>query len=278
MKNNILIMSLLALGLVSCTEKQTETTPTGTKDETSMKMEAPQVVLSKETKPVLFDYTSTGCPGCGSWGAPTFERIAAELKDNIVPVAVHIKYGDPMITDISEAIAANRTGQRFTPQLFVNGNNGVVLNGGRIDGTQSLTKIQNDLKSVADSETEIAVGVSSVINENVITLRYATQAYTELAGEYSLAVYVMEDELLYRQSNGATDPFEHNYVIRAANNGAFGTAISDESLRANATNEGTMDIELSEDWNTENLHATVIIWKKEGNNYVVVNANNNKIH
>ena len=32
---------------------------------------APDFELSEVMKPVFFDYTSTGCPGCGSWGAPT---------------------------------------------------------------------------------------------------------------------------------------------------------------------------------------------------------------
>lgn len=279
MKENILIVSILALGMVSCAEKiePTQTLEDSTSN-TTRQLEAPAIVLQKVTKPVLFDYTSTGCPGCGSWGAPTFERIAQEQKDAIVPIAVHIKYGDPMITDISEAIAANRTGQRFTPQLFVNGSNGVVLNGGRIDGTGSLNKIEADIAAITTRETEIAVGVSSVLNEDVISIRYATKAYKTLEGDYSVAVYLMEDNLMYRQSSGATNPFEHNYVIRAASGGAFGTPITNDNLQENAEGDVTLDLDIDKEWDTKNLYATVVVWKKEGNNYVVVNANNNKIH
>ncbi|MEN8697308.1 MAG: thioredoxin family protein, partial [Bacteroidia bacterium] len=118
-KYTILIITF-AFALWGCNEKVTETNPTipnETKQEETSNLVAPDVELTEVNKPVLYKYTSTGCPGCGSWGAPTFEGIADELKNDIVPLAVHIKYGDPMITDISNEIADNRVGQRFTSAL-----------------------------------------------------------------------------------------------------------------------------------------------------------------
>jgi len=281
MKRKILAISILAIGLLACNEKANSSEPTtieDTENDEVTKNEAPEVVLEDVVKPVLFDYTSTGCPGCGSWGAPTFERIADEQKTSIVPIAVHIKYGDPMITDISNALGANRTGQRFTPQLFVNESNGVVLNAGRIDGNGSLLKLNEDLDGVKNREAQMYVGVTSTINESVMSLRYKTRAIDDLEGEYSVSVYIMEDKLFYNQSSAASNPFEHNYVIRAANDGAFGTALEQSNLKTGAESEFLIDMDLDENWKAENLYATVIVWKKEGNNYVVVNASNNKVY
>lgn len=280
MKKNILLIGLLGLGIVSCKDKPEESdlVTQDKKEEVVSNKAAPEITLVKETKPVLFDYTSTGCPGCGSWGAPTFENIAENQKRNIVPIAVHIKYGDPMITNESNDLADNRIGQRFTPQLFVNGSNGVVLTGGRIDGAGSLTKIDSELSTIRNSNTEISVGISSVVNEKVISLRYALKAYEDLEGEYSISVYVMEDHLFYKQSSGAANPFEHNYVIRASQGGAFGMVLDSETLTKNSETEETFDIAIADNWNRDNLHATVVVWKKVGNNYEVVNANNNKVY
>ena len=69
----------------------------------------------KKTRPVFLEVTSTGCPGCGSWGKPTFKKVVNDFGSDITPLAVHIKYGDPFITTESQAIADNRHGSRYTP-------------------------------------------------------------------------------------------------------------------------------------------------------------------
>ena len=142
--------------LIACKEEDTPTvkedivvTDTDTSETLNDTLTSvPDFELTETKKPVFFDYTSTGCPGCVSWGAPTFEQIAKEQGESIVPIAVHIKYRDPMITDVSNAIAENRTGQRYTPQLWVNNTNGMVLNGGSINTTGSINKITADLETI----------------------------------------------------------------------------------------------------------------------------------
>lgn len=282
MKKNIIALSLVAMSMVACDDKKTEVqpqevTPTENEDNATDK-EAPKIVLVNEQKPVLFKYTSTGCPGCGSWGAPTFERISSEQKEALVPIAVHIKYGDPMITDISNAIAQNRTGQYYTPQLWVNNENGMVLNGGRIDGNGSITKMNTEIANKVSTTPEVQVGVSSVVNDTKLTVKYATRTNENIAGEYSVAVYLMENKISYRQSGGATNPFEHNYVIRSSNNGAWGQALTAADLVENAQTEKVINLEIDPEWNKENLYATVVVWKKTGDTYTVINANNNFIH
>ena len=269
MKKDIVIFGLLTLVMIACKK---ELLPT------DANKEAPAITVLKVTKPVLFDFTSTGCPGCGSWGGPTFKQIADKNKGSVVPIAVHIKYGDPMITGISNEIAVNRTGPRYTPQLWVNETNSVVLNNSNIDGNASITRIDSNITTFKNKETQLGVGVSSVVNKKVISIRYATEAYTDLEGEYSISIYILEDKLIFNQSRAASNPYQHNYVIRAANKGAFGTIIPSEQLKTSVQTEGTLDIDLDENWNTDNLYATVIIWKKDGENYSVVNANNNKIN
>ena len=110
--------------------------------------EVDSIILTyqERAKPLVFEITSTGCPGCGSWGKPVFSQLSSQYGNQIIPVAVHIKYGDPYITNVSENIAANRYGAFYTPQIWVNDTNGVVISaGGGSIQTESSIKRMNDL-------------------------------------------------------------------------------------------------------------------------------------
>lgn len=276
-----LSIALLAFLFVGCTES-TSTTPSEDEkqeeqNDNTNELKAPEFTLEVTSKPVLFDFTSTGCPGCGSWGGPTFESLISQEKNAIVPMAVHIKYGDKMITDASNAIAANRTGQFYTPQLWVNNTIGMVLSGGRINGTESLASLNSEIDAAQGRNPEIAVGISHASDEDNIAIRYKTKALTDLSGEYYVGIYVMENGINDRQSGNPNGSKDHNHVIRTTNSGGFGTMIAQENLALDAENQGEITFEIKDDWNMNNLYATIIVWKKEGNNYVVVNANNDLI-
>lgn len=269
--------SLIAIAFLMtyCTENTEQPQPINNIKQRDSTLIAPEVILASVNKPVFFDYTSTGCPGCGSWGKPTFEMIKSTQNENIVPVSVHIKYGDPMITDVSNAIARNRTGQFFTPQLWINNTNGVVLSGGRINSSSSITRIEDEIESIRRAEVQMQVGVTSIASEDEIVIRYKTKPLSDLEGEYYLGVYVMENGILERQSSSPVNPTEHNNVIRASNQGGFGTLIPTEHTKLNAENEGTFSFNIEDNWNMNELYATIIVWKKNGDNYLIVNASDN---
>lgn len=277
MNKIIISLGLTVFAFTSCKDNTKLTVQKEQKIEVEVN-DAPAITLAEINKPVFFDFTSTGCPGCGSWGAPTFENMSRNLKNDIVPVAVHIKYGDPMITGASKAIANNRTGQYFTPQLWINNTNGVVLSGNSINGSASILKINSEIETFQSIETSMAVGVSQAINGDKLTIRYKTKALKNLAGEYWIGLYVMENDILYKQNSGAQNPFEHNHVIRVSNSGGFGDLIEDEALLSGSETEKTKDFTLNKTWVKDNLYVTVIVWKKEGENFLVVNANNNLVY
>lgn len=283
MQKTLIIWAISAFSIWSCTEKSADipTTPATSKDTTQVdtsQLEAPDVVLQSRNKPVFFDYTSTGCPGCGSWGAPTFENLSEKYQDKIVPIAVHIKYGDPMITSISTDIAANRDGQRYTPQLWVNSKNAMVLAGSSIDGAASIQNIRAQIDQHIASNVQVAVGVSSITNKNTVNVRYKHKALESLDGEYYVSVYLMENKIFAQQSSSSYNPTEHNYVIRASNSSSFGNNISEEYLVNDAIFEASHTFIINESWQKENLFAMIVVWKKEGDRYVVINANSNLVY
>ena len=81
------------LFLAACDKDQTVTT-----EDDATEAKAPvlgEVNFVFDYKGILLEFTSTGCPGCGSWGKPTFYSLADQNKDKVIPMAAHIKYGDP---------------------------------------------------------------------------------------------------------------------------------------------------------------------------------------
>lgn len=269
------IIPFLLFVILSFSCSESNDAPINSNEETQK--EPAKIVLDNINRPVLFDFTSTGCPGCESWGKPTFNTIAEDYAGNIVPLAVHIKYGDPMITPISEAIANNRTGAFYTPQLWVNNKNGMILSGNSINSAASVENIRAEIDIKIAETPEMAVGVSGIIDKSTIRVRLKTKNLSELSGEYYKAIYIIENGLNYNQSNSSFNPTIHDFVIREINDQLFGKAIPNNATDKNFENEEILTFELVGSWNPNKLGVSTVIWKKIGATFYVVNAFYKKI-
>ncbi len=264
---------IIGLFLISCTSTEVDEPQKNTEETKS----APAIVLENISKPVIFDYTSTGCPGCGSWGAPVFDMFSAEFKSDIVPIAVHIKYGDPMITPESEAIGNNRTGSRYTPQIWVDSKNAMVLSGTSINGSGTITNIRKQLNDKIATEPSVALGVSQLIDNDKLLVRFKSQTLKKLEGEYYHSVLILENDLIHQQNDAAYNPFIHHHVIRTSSNGAFGRQYEMSLLSEGQTFEEELSFDIDPSWNKDNLYVVGLVWKKIGQNYTLVNSNDSFI-
>jgi len=217
---------------------------------------------------ILMEFTSTGCPGCGSWGKPTFYSLADQNKNEVIPMAAHIKYGDPMISGVSEFFASNRTGSKYTPQIWVNDETIMVLESGRINSNASISKAGDLIKNMS---TTNSVGLGSImeIQDGKAYIKYGVSLKANVeAGDYWVNSYLLEDGIVAKQASYANNPATHNYVIRQAANGAWGNQITKkmgEAFEASWEHTFTEDIK-------EGQYLVNIIWKKTGNTYIPVNA------
>ncbi len=227
------------------------------------------LTYAKKTRPVFLEFTSTGCPGCGSWGKPTFKSQIKAHPDKVTPLAVHIKYGDPMITAESNAIGSNRHGQYYTPQLWVGDENGIVLNGG-INGSASVQKM-NQL--INDGAAMVQPSLSAVVTKdgNNLKVTYGAKFIDIMAsGEYGLACFLTEDGIEASQASSASNPTIHDHVIRTSAAGAFGKAFTQADLMDNEVSYlHNFDISA---YNKDNVYVTVILWKKAGARYQPING------
>ncbi len=223
--------------------------------------------FEKSGKPILFEITSTGCPGCGGWGKPTFNEFIQKYPDQLAPIAVHIKYNDPMITVHSNAIDNNNYGQKYTPQIWVNDTNGVSLSLNSINTTASVAKIEQLILNAKNSVVP-KMDADFEISGTKLLVKYGVKINGELAaGDYYLSCFLMGNGLVYEQRNYANNPATHNdYIIDAAFDSTFGKHI-------NYTGSGELLSEFLTDFDVEanaasnKYHVRLVLWRKLNNRY-----------
>lgn len=253
---NFLLLSVFTLLILGCTKESSK--PVNAEEE-----KVDLILDYKQTlQPILFEYTSTGCPGCGSWGKPTFNDLVTEFGQSITPLAVHIKYGDPMITKTSEEIAANRHGQFYTPQLWVNDQNGVQLVNGSISMQESINRLR---ALITTSEAGLLCMIDGKRNQDAYTrTRVKLGVYAKALDqtkEYYLACYLMKNGIVHQQAGYKSNPATHNHVILQTARDTWGKRVVFE--HATFEYEHTFDSEFSEDH-----HIVTVLWMKENKRYV----------
>jgi len=254
-----------ALLFVACKK---ESPPLLAENNSSVETEI-SVKYENTNKAVLFEFTSTGCPGCGSWGKPTVAAVSTTHGSKVVPIAVHIKYNDPFLTDISQAIADNRTGSRWTPQLWVDNENATIINSsGYIDGVASIAKM-NESISGKIQDTDLSLGAGFILEDKKITIKYGLKLTKASGEEYYLAAYLMENNLRNDQQGSLNNPVRHHSVIQDAAYGAWGKKVKATGEAQTVEFEHTFVHDASED-----SYVTLVLWKRIGNRYTVVDASN----
>lgn len=229
-----------------------------------------ELVFEEVTSPIVFEFTSTGCPGCGQWGKGAFESII-ESNPEITPLAIHIKYGDVMITEHSTSIGANRHGILYTPQIWVNDSNAVIIQGSGISGQQSIQRASS-LIAEASLLTTPALSAKLKRSEGKIEVDFGTKFINfQDDGEFYLSCFLTEDGIQQQQAGYTGNPATHNHVIRLAAGNTYGQAFSKADLKNNSL-QWNHTFTLSEAFNPANCYVTLVLWRKIGNRYSALNG------
>jgi thiol-disulfide isomerase/thioredoxin len=257
------IVSVLLLSQSCKKNVVNPTLPEADKPETEVEL---VLKYNKSSKPILLEFTSTGCPGCGSWGKPTFNQLIKEYDSTIIPLAIHIKYGDPMITKFSENIAANRYGSIYTPQIWVNDSNGLVLNNNSINGSQSVANIRN-LINYQLTLTLPKIDVQKQLIQNKITVKYGVKTDNHISNNnYYLSCYLTQNGNSHNQISSPSNPTIHNYVIREAITSTWGNQINTQNGSISEF-KGSFTVEPNA-YNTYEI--VVVLWEKTNDRYRAV--------
>lgn len=243
----------LVMAQTGCTEKNNDT-PVSSQQETK---DFPTV--DEVYRPLVHHFGSTGCTGCGNWGAPVVHRLAEDMGDSILPLITHFKYNDPFITSSSEAIEAAMLKQWYSPQIWINGDDITF----EIFGTGIERSVEECKKRLRDSMTikpQAFVGFNAAMKPDTrYDAEVTVQNVAEDSATYFIEVYSMEDGPVASQAGA--DPYvaTHYKVNRGGFYGDMGKEIK---LASGAVFNDSFEIIPCYECVGENLYFYIIVWQQ----------------
>ena len=221
--------------------------------------------------------TATWCGPCGQWGWDLQEEIITSMTPaaQAPPQAfVLSEYGaESGVMNCAAADSLTIWGQSYPNWAFNNVNRTAFSSSGGI--YTSTTK--NTLINAADSFSTAAVfastGFTSSITGSTLTVQTNTKFWLGSSGNYSTAVYVVEDGVMSTQ-NGQTGTVAHHNVLRShLGSNVFGQPAGTATNAAGSEFAQTFTMTIPSGWNKNNLKILTVIWKQENGEMKFVNAN-----
>lgn len=228
------------------------------------------LLFDKAVTPLLLDYTSTGCPGCGSWGKPNSKAIMEMYGDKLNHMEVHIRFEDPMENELTNTLSENRPGRRFTPQFWVNNKQATLLTKeGYLDSTMTFNNVSALVGQWYQNVNVPAIDAEVLKKDNTIEVVYGARFYSETLKDqdYYLACYLVRDGVMYAQKGQNGKVIAHrNVLTKSADTNAFGQRID-----PNENQDAILSASFEKP--DENKAAIMIVlWHKNGMTYEAINS------
>ncbi|MBC8173891.1 MAG: Omp28-related outer membrane protein [Chitinophagales bacterium] len=215
-----------------------------------------------QTKKVLIaNFTKTSEEACGDWGITEFESAINQTFGRAEPIVIHSD--DEMSNDIGDALSEYYEVDGYpTFRVWEQGQD-------YEDSTDLIAAVDQEI--VEKSVPEAGAVVNIMDNGQKVTIEVSAGVFLPAAGDYFVAVYIMEDSLVFPQNGANDDPdsddypyldnFVHNHVLRGSANGewgeqfVFGAGFTGQVL----TKTYVLDKDLT--WNMNNVYAVAVVWK-----------------
>ncbi|HYG15442.1 MAG TPA: Omp28-related outer membrane protein, partial [Bacteroidia bacterium] len=127
-------------------------------------------------------------------------------------------------------------------------------------------------------------GFTTAVSGDQFVIETKTNFFAEGNGDYYVSVYVLEDNVVGKQSGHPQTPnVTHHHVLRGAatlsgraSAKTFGEKIASGTVAAGTSVYKKFIFDIGENHNTANYEVVTVIWKKNGTKYAFVNANSNQ--
>jgi len=224
-----------------------------------------QEVLPKQ-QALITKIAATWCINCGTWGWNTYEGILEENAENALIITAH--YNGDLYTKTAKSISDN-FGSIGQPQFFL-GNELTRLHEGNRVAKQA--EIKEAVQTISTQMPVANTGIQYQLKDESLAVRVKTKFFQNTTGEFYVATYILENEVLNFQT-GKEAVVAHTKVLRGAfTENDFGIAIGNQSISNGAEFIRNQTVDLSANWDKDNLEVVAIIWKKVGDTYQYVNG------
>lgn len=255
MKNQLLVM--ISMVIILC----------------SGNLRAQDFIIPETNKTLIMKMTADWCGPCGGWGWKLFDSFVHEYETgelNALPVAVHTSSSHDSTLNCGAATGyflANMDGSMTgIPSFSVD----YRLNFGLGE------PMRDEVKKRTSSQTIVNTGFKTSIKGDSMTVITKTKFFRRANGDYSVAIYFYEDDIMsYQYPRG--DSAIHKKVLRVPEHLDFftvwGKKLDGNSFPTGHTIDDTTVIKISDEWDSKHLQAFVVIWRKDGSQYKVINVN-----
>lgn len=210
----------------------------------------------------VMDFTGAWCSFCPG-GYRTLMGIInnpyAGLQDIVTVMALHDSTGgaDPMALAVTNEIH-NAFGLGSFPAFLTDLRSGGLL-------TEGLEKIRSSFdESLEEYLPQSDVKIASSVDGGVVTVDVTL--FAELAGDYRVSVWLVENDVLGPQKDGSTEyenNWSHEHVVRAVLSSTWrGDALG--TLAAEQEKSKSYTYTLNADWNVANMSVVALAITPDG--------------
>ncbi len=220
----------------------------------------------EEQRTLLTKKTATWCPLCGQWGWTMMKDLIEDNSERALILGAH--YSGDLETQIAKDLTTH-FGGAGQPKFYANNVNQGVSSG-------NLATKRAEIKTLVDNNFNMSpvvnAGVEAVVAGGKINIDVKTRFFQPASGEYYVAVFIVENDVLNKQSGQGTNALHPNVMRTSAVSTWYGEVFS--TGNADTGDEATFSYSIDGNpaWKTENLRAIVTVWKKDGSTYEFVNG------
>jgi hypothetical protein len=276
------LAAVVAMSLASCAEL----TPTGTTkgctnpaaanyDPNAGQDNGGCVVINEVQYSMFYKYTATWCGPCGDWGGPAFVGMCDAHNGDMLAFTLQSS-DDFQTTRNSEIFTAFSAKWPYggTPNFQANN----VSLGTNVAGADPEIAAHNAVAPEAGIGIHYSIGAGT--NAGKLNINVYVKYFKDVNAEYYAGVYILHKNIIHNQNvNGTYDPnYLHHHVMMDHVTGVFGDVISTGAVGAGKVYHlgfvypytDIPELDLSK------MEVVGILWKKNGNNFDLVNVTPNE--
>ena len=266
------LLTFLALGLTLSSCK---------KDEEPEVEPEPAATFSAHTQvqvPIVLKETGELCGPCGTWGWTAWEGVINSLEGKAFLWAQYSNYfvSNSFFVN-SELDPTNSVNNAFQKNFPYGGSKPLFyVNGTETSSTSVAAAEAAANASIASTPVDVSAAYKIEWDGDNLTVTAQAKLYNNMAGNYFMGVYLVEDKVMATQS-GQSGTVAHHLAMR----GSVGGNIWGEEIIAGTANAGdiiekTFTQVIPSSYNKDNLSIGVIIWRKNGTKYFYKQAATNQ--
>ena len=210
-------------------------------------------------KALVFKQGATWSPYDATWGMQYTNDIMNDHSNSFV---ISLHYADTFSCNVGDEIMTILNYLSY-PHFFV----------GTTSINNSYTLLSTAVNDELNKPVEVAMAIAdSVVGSDLFVGVHSQWMDTNNAGEFYLAIYILEDGQIAEQAFPAPTPIDSNYVHnnvlrKEVNDLPFGSPITPIDNNKIVHYQITLD----NSWVASNCYPVAVIWEKVGTDYEFVN-------